>query len=208
MFLVLFLLVIGFTDAQALYIQRYVEITPSYNQIFSDEEYGSGTFWRPSFSIEPFTLYEPGDTIEITVGLGGSKVEFIAGDTNQESLGAGIGSPGGQHTYYNATWEFLDVQGDPISNIYATNSYSEGWGIAVNFNPINLSDTSFSFGGIRYTFTILDNSILPSIFDEGFIGVQTQGSFEITQAPVPEPSTMFILGSGLLCLIGYRKKFK
>lgn len=34
------------------------------------------------------------------------------------------------------------------------------------------------------------------------------GGLQLVSAPVPEPSTMLLLGAGLLCLVGLRRKFK
>lgn len=181
-------------------IQRVVTITPDQSQI-SFGTFGSGYFWRPSFAIDPFVL-NAGDTATITVDLSGARLVALASQAGeQQSAGAGIGLPGGQTTYYSASFEFLDVQGNPDSTAFTTVSNSEGSAIGANFNPVQLTDSSFSFYAIRYSFTILDDSRnlgLPASFNSGYAAVQTQGGFQV--APVPEPTDMSYMLTGIFAL--------
>lgn len=197
--------------AGAIPIQRVVEITPNDDQIFDDGSYGTGVFWRPSFDLDAFTLSLENNVVEVTVNLSdGFRITVIDGPTNQESVGSGIKTLSGQQfTSCHTTIEFLGVQGDILLPTLSKVSLSEGWGICVNFNPLNLTDTSFSFTGIKYSFTILSDlsylaahfTGLPAVFDEGWLGVQTQGEINIIQ-PVPEPTTILLFGAGLAGLIG------
>jgi len=174
--------------ANATLIERNVELTFSSSQISDDGSYGSGVFWRATFAMDPFELAAPGDTVSVTVSILGGKIAVIADVDEQESVFSLVGNPGGQRTFYEASWEFLNPTGDLFSPSLLLTSNSEGAGIAANFNPVDLTDSAFSFNGISYSFTILDNprlSGLPAVFDVGVVAVQTQG--EIAFVPVPEP---------------------
>lgn len=172
----------------ATMIERNVALAFSSTQISDDGSYGSGVFWRPTFAMDPFELAAPGDTVSVIVSILGGRIAVVAGTDEQESVFSLIGNPGGQRTFYEASWEFLNPAGDLSSPSLLVTSNSEGAGIAANFNPVDLTDSAFSFNGIRYSFTILDDprlSGLPEVFHTGVIAVQTQG--EILFVPVPEP---------------------
>jgi len=209
-----FILVLAVTTNAHATIIRTVEIIPSSDQIYANGEFGMGSFWHPTFDLEHFALGGAGDVVDVTVRFPDNwRVNVTAGIQDQESVGASIGYPSGQRTFYEATWEFLDVQGDLPVSTFSQIGNSEGDGIGANFNPINLTDTSFSFGGVHYTFVILSSPYLkglPAAFDRGMISVQTQGQFTFTQSTtsVPEPASMLLFGIGLIGVTGLRRVFQ
>jgi hypothetical protein len=189
------------SHASAIVIERDIEISLSNDQIYYGG-YGSGVFWRPTFDLDPFTLSEVGDTVDIAVSFSNNKRVYVeAGSEEQESVFSLIGTPGNQKTFFDASWEFLDVSGDVYSSSYNMQSNSEGGGIAANFNQIDITDSNFSFGGVRYTFTIVDDprfSGFPATFDEGAVAVQTQGSIAFISVPEPSPIYLMLLSIPLI----------
>jgi hypothetical protein len=198
----LLLVLVGAPMANAGIIERIVTLTPDGTQFFSSGEYGSGVFWRPDYGLTPFTL-DVGDTIDVTITLAG-RIFVTAGVVEQESVGGYVDTPlGGIMSTQYATFEFLDYRGSLLSPSFAITTASAG-GIGANFNPVDLTDSMFSFSGVRYSLTILSSSVgLPALFDHGFLGVQSQG--EMTFRAVPEPSTILLLATGLFGLIGPRR---
>jgi hypothetical protein len=167
------------SPASGTTITRHVELTLSPDQISDDGSFGSGVFWRATFPLEPFILTGPGDTVTVTVSLSpGNRVIVFAGAVEQESVFSLIGFPGGQNTFSDASWEFLGTEGELFTPSLTDRSESSGGGIAANFNPVDLTDSFYSFSGISFSFTILDDphlAGLPATFDGGIVAVQTQG---------------------------------
>ncbi len=197
-------LLIGNTAANAAIIERSTTLSFTTDQLFDQGEYGSGTFWRPEFQLDPFTVSGAGDQIGLTVHLSGGRLVVFGGVNEQEAVGASLFSlsASGVTTTYYATFEFLGIQGDLISPTGSSNSLSgPGNGIAANFNPTDLTDTSFSFDGLRIVFSIANSPLLtgfPVEFDSGMVAVQTQGRFAFLA--IPEPSSLLL--SIALLLIG------
>ena len=77
-------------------------------------------------------------------------------------------------------------------------------------DPLNLSGPGFLGGQTDWLFAVADfdvsGGINPDISGGEFSPKTTSAFGDLT--PVPEPTTMLLLGSGLICLAGFRRRFK
>ena len=65
------------------------------------------------------------------------------------------------------------------------------------YSPSHVYRLYWTGTDLAVTFQIFD-----AIYSDNFGSLQV----EITQAPVPEPSTIFLIGTGLIGVAGYRKR--
>jgi len=83
--------------------------------------------------------------------------------------------------------------------------------MSIAFNAGGLSDMNAAIGGyfaVGGALTSLSGSIDEFLFGSSLGAPLTLFELEVSTVPVPEPTTMLLLGSGLICLAGFRRKFR
>ena len=202
------LLIILFIAGSAYAIPYgFIHIT---NNSAADVAIGEAQLWVDVTEVEGdlyqvlFTFYNEGpeassicDVYFEDGHILGSTMEIINSTGVSFSEGADPGDlPGGNDISFDATEGYTADSDSPAQ----PNGVNPGEQLGIRFSLINENTFSDVIDDLN------SGALRIGIHVQGFADEQSEG-FINTPAPVPEPATLLLIGSGLIGMAGFRKRF-